>query len=385
MENLLPPESEQLGRNLRRAGIAAACIASGVLVLGAYIRLSEASNLKSWTREAELPSVALVSPSAGGKDQAMELPGTLQAFYDAKIYAQVPGYVHAWYKDIGARVKKGDLLAVIDTPQIDQQVAQARADLGSALSAQKLSAVTASRWENLLAQDAVARQDVDVKEADLAAKTEALKSARANLERLLATKQFSRIVAPFDGVVTARAVDVGGLVGASTTGNPLFTVSDVHALRLYVDVPQSYSSQIQAGMTASLEVPEFPGRLFSARLATSSGAINAQTSTMLAQLEVDNRDGLLKSGGFARVNLGLQRASTLLRLPASALMFRAAGLEVATLDSQDRVVMKPVAIATDLGTTVLIASGLRGSDRVVNNPPDSLSNGDKVRVMAKGD
>jgi len=381
----LPPESDRIKRNLKRAGFAAACIAAGVLVLGAYMRFSEARNLKTWTREAQLPAVALVSANGGGRASPLALPGTLQAFYDAKIYAQVPGYVHAWFKDIGARVKKGDVLAVIDTPEVDQQVAQARADLSSAVSAQKLSAVTANRWENLLRQDAVARQDVDEKEADLAAKTDALTSAKANLDRLLATKQFSRIVAPFDGIVTARAVDVGALVGSSTSGNPLFTVSDTHALRLYVDVPQSYSSQIVPGMTVSLTVPEYPGKRFSAKLASASGAINAQTSTMLVQFEVDNRDGLLKPGGFAQVSLGIPGTASLLRLPASALVFRAAGLEVATLDAQSRVVMKPITIGTDLGATVIVASGLDPKDRVINNPPDSISQGDRVRVIGNED
>jgi RND family efflux transporter MFP subunit len=372
-------------RGLKRAGIVAACIAAGILVLGTYVRLSEASNLKTWTRGAQLPTVALVTPGKGGKDQAIKLPGTLQAYYDARIYAQVPGYVHAWYKDIGARVSKGELLAIIDTPEVDQQVTQARADLSSAVSAQKLSAITASRWENLLHQDAVARQDVDEKEADLAAKTDALKSAKANLDRLLATKQFSRITAPFQGIVTGRAVDVGALVGNSSSGNPLFTVSDIHILRLYVDVPQSYSSQILPGMAVSLSVPEYPDKSFTAKLVSTSGAINAQTSTMLVQFAVDNANGLLKPGGFAQVSLGIPGAGAALRLPASALVFRAAGLQVATLNPQDRVVMKRIAIGTDLGTSVLVASGLSATDRVVNNPPDSLSDGDKVRVTTNAD
>jgi len=367
-------------RGLRRGGIAAVSIASAVLLLGAYVRFSEASNLKSWTHEAQLPTVALVSPVGGGKGQGLILPGTLQAYYDAKLYSQVPGYVHAWYKDIGAPVKKGDVLAVIDTPEVDQQVAQARADLSSAASAKKLSAITAGRWEDLLRQDAVARQDVDVKEADLAAKTDALNSAKANLDRLLATKQFSHIVAPFDGVVTGRSADIGALVGSSSSGNPLFTVSDIHALRLYVDVPQSYSAQIVPGMTVSLTVPEYPGKTFSAKLVSSSGAISAQTSTMLVQFEADNREGLLKPGGYAQVSLGIPGGAALLRLPASALMFRAAGLQVATLGRHDRIVMKPITIGTDLGTTVIVASGLSPGDRVVDNPPDSLSEGDTVRV-----
>lgn len=372
-------------RSLKWAGIAVACLAAAIILLGAYIRFSEASNLRSWTREAQVPTVALISPAGGGKAQALALPGTLQAYYDAQIYAQVPGYVHAWYKDIGAHVKKGDVLAVIDTPEVDQQVAQARADLGSAISAKKLSAITAARYDSLFAQGAVARQTMDMNDADLAAKTDAVTSSQANLDRLLATKKFSRIVAPFDGVVTGRTADVGMLVGSSSSGNPLFTVSDIHALRLYVDVPQSYSAQIVPGMTVSLTVPEYPGKIFPAKLMALSGAISSQTSTMLVQFEADNQSRLLKPGGYAQVSLGIPGVAAMLRLPASALMFRAAGLQVATLGPQNRIVMKSITIATDLGTTVIIASGLSPRDRVVNNPPDSLSEGDKVRVVANVD
>jgi multidrug efflux system membrane fusion protein len=379
----LLPENDNMRRSLKRAGIAAGCAALVILLLGAYVRLSEASNLRTWTREAQLPSVALISPRGSGKDQVLVLPGTLQAYNDAKLYSQVPGYLRAWYKDIGDPVRKGDLLAVVDTPEVDQQVAQARADFSAAGSAQKLSAITASRWENLLRQDAVARQEVDEKKADLEAKNDALKSARANLDRLLANKQFSRIVAPFDGVVTARTADVGALVGNSSSGNPLFTVSDVHVLRLYVSVPQSYTAQIVPGMTVSLTVPEYPGRTFPARLVSSSGAINSQTSTMLVQFEVDSQGGLLKPGGFAQVSLGIP-AGAMLRLPASALMFRAAGLQVATLGPQNRILMKSITVGSDLGTTVVVSSGLSPQDRVVNNPPDSLANGDRVRVANSG-
>jgi multidrug efflux system membrane fusion protein len=381
----LSPENKNMQRNLKRIGIAALCIAMVILVLGTYMRFSEASSLKTWTHEAQMPTVALVSPAGGSKAQALVLPGTLQAYYDARIYAQVPGYVHAWYKDIGDQVKKGDVLAQIDTPEVDQQVAQARADLGSARSAQKLSALTAARYDSLFAQGAVSRQDKDVNDADLAAKTDAVKSAQANLDRLLATKTFSHIIAPFDGVVTGRTADIGALVSTSATGNPLFTVSDVHDLRLYVDLPQSYSAQLVPGMAVTLTVPEYPGKTFPARLVSSSGAINAQTSTMLVQFEAHNQGGLLKPGGFAQVSLGIPGEGTMLQLPASALMFRAAGLQVATLDPQSRIVMKPITIGTDLGTTVIVASGLSPQDRVVNNPPDSLSEGDRVRIADYAD
>lgn len=377
----LENDEAAMRRRIRRIVIGAGAILALVLAGGAYTRFVQASDVRSWTRESDIQTVSVVSPKTGAGDQPLVLPGTLSAFYDAKIYAQVSGYVKAWYRDIGAHVKRGEVLAVIDTPELDQQITQAKADLSAAVAAQKLSAVTASRWRDLLRQDAVARQDVDIKEADLAAKNEALKSSQANLDRLLATKQFARITAPFDGVVTARNLDVGTLVGGSSSGNPLFTVSDVHSLRLYVNVPQSYSADIVPGMSVSLTVPEYPGRKFAARLSSTSGAISSQSSTMLVQFEAANGDGSLKPGDVAQVSLGLP-ARGLLQLPASALIYRASGLSVAVLGADNHVVIKPVAIGVDLGNSVLIASGLSPRDRVVNNPSDSLSNGDLVRPAA---
>jgi RND family efflux transporter MFP subunit len=368
--------------NLRRAGFAAAGVLGAILIVGAYTRFVEADDLKTWTREAQIPTVALISPAAGGAAHALVLPGTMQAYYDARLYSRVPGYVHAWYKDIGARVKKGDVLASIDTPELDQQISQARADLGAAVSAQKLSATTAERWNSLLPLDAVSKQDVEDKTQDLASKTGAAKAAQANLDRLLAMKAFARIVAPFDGIVTRRTADVGALVsaGPASNGEPLFAVADMHALRVYVNVPQSYSAQIVPGMKVSLSVPEYPGRNFPAELVSSSGAINSQTGTLLVQFEVDNSAGQLKPGGFANVSMDLPGQNRALRLPASALMFRAEGLRVATVGPQGQIVMKPITIQTDLGTQVIVASGLSPEDRVIDNPPDSLANGDKVRV-----
>lgn len=378
----MSPVNDLMKRNLRRAGFAAAGLLGAILIVGAYTRFVEADDLKTWTREAQIPTVALISPAAGGAEHALVLPGTMQAYYDAQLYSRVPGYVHAWYKDIGARVKKGDVLASIDTPELDQQISQARADLGAAISAQKLSATTAERWNSLLPLDAVSKQDVEDKNQDVASKTGAAKAAQANLDRLLAMKAFARIVAPFDGIVTRRTADVGALVsaGPASNGEPLFAVADMHALRVYVNVPQSYSAQIAPGMKVSLSVPEYPGRNFPAKLVSSSGAINTQSGTLLVQFEVDNRAGLLKPGGFANVSMDLPGQNRALRLPASALMFRADGLRVATVGPHDQIVMKPITIQTDLGTQVIVASGLRPEDRVIDNPPDSLANGDSVRV-----
>jgi RND family efflux transporter MFP subunit len=369
-------------RRLKGAGLVAGGVLCAVLVIGSYTRFVQADALKTWTGEAEIPTVALVSPKGGGNGQPLVLPGNLQAYYDARLYARVPGYVHAWYRDIGARVKKGDVLALIDTPELDQQIAQARADLGAAVSAKKLSATTAERWNSLLPLDAVSKQDVEDKNQDLAGKTGAATAAQANLDRLLAMKSFARIVAPFDGVVTRRTADVGALVsaGPASNGEPLFSVADMHALRVYVNIPQSYSAQIGPGMTVSLSVPEYPGQSFPAKLLSSSGAISAQTGTLLVEFEADNSAGLLRPGSFANVSMILAGQNRALTLPASALMFRAEGLRVATLGADDRIVMKPITIQSDLGTQVIVASGLARGDRVVDNPPDSLANGDKVRV-----
>jgi multidrug efflux system membrane fusion protein len=385
----LSPENDPVKtrHNLKRAGIIAACLLGAVLLVGTLTRLVQAHNVRHWTDQTDIPAVALISPATSGNGQALMLPGTLQGFYDAKLYSRVPGYVHAWYKDIGAQVKKGDVLASIDTPELDQQISQARADLGAAMSAEKLSATTAQRYNSLLPMDAVSKQDAEEKDQDLASKAGAAKASQANLDRELAMKGFSKIVAPFDGVVTKRTADIGALVnaGPAANGDPLFTVSDMHTLRLYVDVPQSYSAQIVPGMSVSLTVPEYPGRVFQAKLVSDANAISAQSSTLLVEFEVDNSAGLLKPGGFAQVSMRLpQQQGASLRLPASALMFRAAGLQVATLDKGDRILMKPIVIGTDLGNQVIVASGLNAKDRVVNNPPDSLATGDRVRVETGG-
>lgn len=377
------PDPQQLRRNLKRSAIAGACVLALIIATGAYIRMSQANAVRTWTRQEAVPTVTLISATASGKNQALIFPGTLQAYYDANIYSRVPGYVHAWYQDIGAHVKKDQVLATIDTPELDQQISQARADLDNAQAAQKLSASTARRWQNLLPLDAVSKQDAEDKEEDLASKNGALKAAQANLDRLLALKGFARIVAPFDGVVTKRTIDIGGLVNAgspSSPSEPLFAVSDIHALRLYVNVPQNYSAEIIPGMKVTLSVPEYPGRTFPAKLISTSDAISSQ-STLLVEFEADNAQGVLKPGDYAQVSLELPNVGSNLRLPVSALMFRASGLEVATLGPGNRIVMKPITIGTDMGTQVIVSSGLSARDRVVNNPPDSLANGDKVQVQ----
>jgi len=381
-----PPEPSQVRSNLKGAAIAGGCILAVIVAVGTYTRLSQANVVATWTRQDDTPTVSLIAPASSGKNQAMMFPGALQSYDDANIYSRVSGYVHAWYQDIGAHVKKDQLLATIDTPDLDQQIANARANLNALAAAQKLALVTAERWQDLLKQGAVAKQDADTKEEALESANATVKASQASLDQLLTQKNFARIVAPFDGIVTKRSIDVGALVNNTlpTTPDPLFTVSDVHELRLYVNVPQTYSADIAPGATVTLSVPEYPGRTFPAKLVSDADAINSQSS-LLVEFEVDNGQGLLKPGEYAQVNFGLPGTGAMLRLPASALMFRAEGLEVATVGRDNRIVMKPITIATDLGTQVIVGSGLTAADRVVNNPPDSLSNGDRVRIASPGE
>jgi RND family efflux transporter MFP subunit len=311
------------------------------------------------------------------------LPGTVEAFYNAPIYARVNGYVKTWYRDIGDHVRAGEVLALIDTPELDQQLAQAKANLASGVAAQQLAQTTANRWTRLLGDDAVSKQEQEEKAGDLLSKTAAVKAAQAQVDQYEAETSFKRLVAPFAGVVTARKTDVGALInaGASATVSELFDVADVHKLRIYVRVPQNYSAALKSGMTAEIAVPEYPGRKFTATLVGSADAVNDQSGTVLVQLLADNGAGEMKPGAYAQVTFALAPQQGVVTTPASTLIFRRTGVEVATVGPDSRVVMRPVVIARDLGTTVEIASGLGPQDRVVNNPPDSLANGELVRVM----
>jgi RND family efflux transporter MFP subunit len=280
-------------------------------------------------------------------------------------------------------VKKGQLLAELDTPDIAGQAASARANLVNAQAAQKLSAATAQRWNALFAQGAVARQDKDIKDADLDSKNAAVAAARANLFSLSSQEGFRRLVAPFDGVVTSRAVDVGNLVTVGNAASPLFTVADESKLRVYVRVPQNYAPFIHPGLEASFMVPQYPGRVFKAKLIASAGAVAASTGTILVQFGIDNADGSLQPGGYAEVNFPLPPGANGVRVPATALMFRDAGMQVAVVDKTGHVKLKTVTITRDMGATVDIGSGLAASDRIIDNPADSLQDGDEVRIAGK--
>ncbi|HWE99070.1 MAG TPA: efflux RND transporter periplasmic adaptor subunit [Caulobacteraceae bacterium] len=374
-------------RGLIIAGVAAGVLALLVVASGLLSRAHDAAQLKTWTRAQAIPAVSTISASADAGGRALVLPGNLQAFYNAPIYSRVSGYVHRWRQDIGAHVHSGELLATIETPELDQQIEQARADIASAQANVQLAATTAQRWSKLLSQDAVSKQETDEKLGDLAVKTAQLNSAKANLGRLLAMKGFARITAPFDGVITARKTDIGALVnaGASATANSeLFDVAKIDKLRLYVHVPQNQSAQIRPGETVTLTVPEYPGRTFPAVLSATSNAVSDSSGTLLVELLVANADEALKAGDYAQVAFQLPGgagASTLL-LPTSAVLFRNKGTEVAVVGPDSRARMRSVTIGRDLGESVEITSGISQSDTVIDNPPDSILDGELVRVTA---
>ena len=370
-------------RHLKLVGIVVLLAAAGVVTTGIFTRVHAKQEMTAWSAAQAIPSVAAHTPSQQGATQSLVLPGHLSAFVDAPIYARVPGYLHAWYADIGAHVKAGQLLGLIDTPDLDQQLLQAKADLQDAQANEKLAASTAKRWTEMLRQDSVSQQDTDEKTGDLAAKQALVASAQANVNRLEALESFKRITAPFDGIVTARKTDIGDLINAGGgDGHELFTVSDARQLRVYVSVPQSDAAAIKPGMTATLTVPERPGMKFAAKLLDTDDSITQSSGTLLVQLQVDNASAMLIPGEYTEVHFAMPTDPHALLVPASALIFRQSGLQVAVVGKDDHAILKPVTIATDLGTQVEIGSGIDANDRVIDNPPDSIATGDTVRLVA---
>jgi RND family efflux transporter MFP subunit len=368
---------------LKRWGKIAIALAVVIAAVGIGLRVWHGHSATVWADDQAVPTVKLVQLPKVEGNGGLALPGDVQAFTNAPIYAQVSGYVKKWYVDIGGRVKKGQLLAELDTPDIAGQAASARANLVNAQAAQKLSAATAQRWNALFAQGAVSKQDKDIKDADLDSKNAAVAAARANLFSFSSQENFRRLVAPFDGIVTSRAVDVGNLVTVGNAATPLFTVADESKLRVYVRVPQNYAPFIHPGLVATFTVPQYPGRIFKADLIASAGAVAASTGTILVQFSIDNADGALQPGGYAEVTFPLPPGANGVRLPATALMFRDVGMQVAVVDRTGHVKLKTVTITRDMGATVDIGSGLAASDRIIDNPADSLQDGDEVRVAGK--
>lgn len=374
-----------LRRRLRRGLAVTATIACGVVAFGIAKRLHAQSQVKDWTEERAIPSVVVVRPEAGEKPDELVLPGTLRAYFNAPIYARVNGYVKHWYADIGAKVRAGEILADIETPELDQQIRQAEADLQTAQAHERLAALTADRWKTMLASEAVSAQESDEKAGDFAARQAVLAAAQANLHRLRDIAAFRHITAPFDGVVINRNTDVGALINAGAgSGTELFRVADEHAARVYVDVPESDADHVQVGLTARLTLPGRPDLQFTARVTNIAQAIRENSGTMQVELMAGNTANQLLPGSYTEVHFEVPARSGVLQLPTTALLFRKEGLQVATVDASNRVVLKAIRLARELGAVVDVSQGLSTSDRVIDSPPDSIATGDLVRVVSTG-
>jgi RND family efflux transporter MFP subunit len=368
-------------RKIALVGGAFALLAIAVVAYGLGTRQAQNTSLHDVTEAQAAPVVALVTPSSVSNQAALDLPGRLQAYIQASIYARVPGYLKTWRHDIGAKVKAGDVLAEIDAPDLDQQLAQARASLSVAQANAKLAQISAERWQSLASTDAVAKQDVDTRTFTWNANIAQVKAAQAIVDQLVAEEGFKRLIAPFDGIVTARETDIGALINVGAAGGAeLFVVSETGKLRVYVNVPQNYVPSVPPGTKATISVPEHPGKTYSGTVEASSQAVNPSSGTTLMQLIVDNAAGELMPGDYASIRLQMSASTHVLSVPSSALIFDANGLSVATVETGNRVVLKPVSIERDLGTIIELASGLSPSDRVIENPPDGIGNGALVRL-----
>jgi RND family efflux transporter MFP subunit len=373
--------SHPVPRRLILVGEALALLAVTVVAYGLGTRETQNARLHDLTEAQAAPVVALVTPTGVENSASLDLPGRLEAYIQAPIYARVPGYLKSWKYDIGASVKSGNVLAEIDTPDLDQQLMQARADLSVAQANAKLAQISAERWQSLASTDAVAKQDVDQRTFTWNASISQVKAAQANVDRLVAEESFKRLTAPFDGIVTARETDIGALINVGAAGGTeLFVISETGKLRVYLNVPQSYVPSVPPGTKATIDVPEHPGKTYSGTVEASSQAVNPNTGTTLMQLIVDNSAGEMMPGDYASIHLQIAAAAHVLSVPSSALIFDARGLSVATVEGDNRVRLKPVSIGRDLGAVVELTSGLSENDRVIENPPDGISNGAEVRL-----
>jgi RND family efflux transporter MFP subunit len=366
---------------LKRLGLAVALGALALAGAGIVWRHYAVRDEAGAARSAAIDDVAVVHPAPAAPGDELVLPGQVQPWNNAAINARTNGYVRNWLVDIGDHVHTGEPLAVLDAPEVDQALAQAVADYQTALANQHLAATTATRWTQLLTQDAVSKQETDEKQGDLAAKSALANSALANVKRLRAMQGFERVLAPFDGVVTSRSAQIGALV---VTGNlnaqPLFTVADVHRMRIYVHVPQNYSAMLHNGIAASLDLPEYPGKSFNAELVRSAGAVDVQSGSVLIELQADNTDRMLKPGAFAQVHFHGTGNTGTLALPGSAILYGTAGPSVALVNGHGTVTMHPVKIIRDEGNVVRVTGAIGPGDAVIDTPPDAIHTGQHVRV-----
>jgi len=367
-------------------GLVLLLVAAGAVVYrGISTRVRAAADVKADTQTLAVPAVSLAQPRRGAPQEEIVLPGNIQAFIDAPIYARTNGYLKRWFVDIGGRVKNGQLLAEIDTPELDQQLQQARADLATAKANYDLAQTTAARYESLLKSDSVAKQDVDNAVGDANAKKAMVDSATGNVKRLEELQAFEKVYAPFDGVLTSRRTDIGQLIdsGSGPGARELFHVAAISTLRVYVNVPQVYSPVAVPGVQAYLTMPQFPGRRFPGQLVRNSEAIDQSSRTLLAEVDVANPTGEILPGAYAEVHLKLPSGASTVVIPVTSLIFRSEGLRVGVVRN-GRAALLPVTLGRDFGTEVEVLSGLDANERVITNPPDSLEDGQEVRSATPG-
>ncbi len=356
---------------------------AGIVAYGILARLRKAATVRADTAQMAVPAVSVVSPQRSAPTQEIVLPGNVQPFVSAPIYARTSGYVRSWYADIGAHVRKGQLLAVVDTPEVDQQLAQSRSNLATAQANLKLAETTKNRYQGLLATHAVSQQDVDNAVGTYSANKSIVDANQANVKQLETLQSFEKIYAPFDGIITARNTDIGMLINSGNSGNAkadLFHISQPGKLRVYVNVPEQYSQATTPGLTADLTLAEFPGRRFQGKLVRTSNAINYATRTLIAEIDVDNPTGELLSGSYTEVHLRVRGQTSSYLVPVSTLIFRSQGLQLAVV-KDGSVLLTPVTPGRDFGDQIEIVSGLNGNESVIISPPDSIVSGQKVQVV----
>ena len=370
-------------RRLLLVGAIAVVAAAAIAANGLINRARSTQDLVQWTNAQAVPIVALATLARGNAEQSLVLPGNIQPYYKASIYARVNGYLKSWNKDIGAAVKAGDVLATIEAPDLDQQLAQAKATLASAKANYDIAAITAQRYSILINKQSISQQSADQAAADAAAKKAVMDADEANVRQLEAMQSFKQIAAPFDGVVTARNTDVGALINAGSAAGPeLFEVSDLHRVRIYVQVPQASSADLHQGLKATFTMPQYPGQTFDATLVTTSNAMNATSRSMLVELQADNSDGKLLGGTYCKVTFQLPGDPNMVRIPATALMPVNRGVQVAVVGEGNKVAFKPIQLGRDFGDSVEVTAGLAPQDRVIDSPPETLQSGDVVQLAA---
>src|SRR5580704_2724525 len=385
-----PPQREGYDSHARqpRSGhgvviaILVVIIVAGVVVMGVVPRLRAKAALRTETTNLAIPTVVVIHPKHGDPEQEIVLPGNIQAFEDAPIYARTNGYLKKWYVDIGANVKPGQLLAEIETPEVDQQLQVARADLNTAQANMNLSKITADRYDGLKNTDAVSTQDVDNAHGDFEAKKATVAAAGSNVRRLEETQAFNKIYAPFDGIITARNTDIGQLIDSGSGGaaKEMFHIQSTRVLRVYINVPQQYSQAAKPGLTADLTLAEFPGRKFKGQLVRTANAIEQASRTLLVEVDVNNTTGELLPGGCTEVQLKLPETVPTFILPVNTLIFRSQGLQIAVVQDGNKASLVPIVLGRDFGSEVEVVSGLSGQENVMVNPPDSLVEGEQVQI-----